>query len=497
MESKMAEWIPLSEAFEIIDGATVYTDPYLPVPTYKSAGDNPVPEEVWFGDADTAPYQPPSPYIKNSTRNLQFNESMFLASPGQPDGVTSYVTTSDGYTWGAMSSAQNAMWPFSVADYAGSRPPITNTYAAGNWVLTPPDGVVKVTVNYKGQSMKFYAEDATSGASLDRYFITDSWGNDYIMHASSFASATEVRAAFDRAILPEGWSKEIRQLHADFILEPARASDGTYHYLVLRDSADNGYHQVTWSGAGLVSGQIEGMPLWGGQGDDRIISSDAWADTIHGAAGNDSLYGQGGDDVLWGDDGDDIIVGGAGNDALDGGAGLDLASFGGNRSGYNITRNDDDTLIVSGTNGADTLAAIERLRFNDGTLAFDIDGHAGQAFRVYQAALGRAPDTAGLGHWIDQLDAGAGDTVWLARNFLYSGEFTETYGQAAAMSNLSFLDLLYDIAFERDPDTDGMQYWMEQLAAGVERERVVASFSESFENQTNLQDSMATGIWFV
>ena len=154
-------------------------------------------------------------------------------------------------------------------------------------------------------------------------------------------------------------------------------------------------------------------------------------------------------------------------------------------------------MIVSGTNGADTLAAIERLRFNDGTLAFDIDGHAGQAFRVYQAALGRAPDTAGLGHWIDQLDAGAGDTVWLARNFLYSGEFTETYGQAAAMSNLSFLDLLYDIAFERDPDTDGMQYWMEQLAAGVERERVVASFSESFENQTNLQDSMATGIWFV
>ena len=102
-----------------------------------------------------------------------------------------------------------------------------------------------------------------------------------------------------------------------------------------------------------------------------------------------------------------------------------------------------------------------------------------------------------MGHWIDELDAGAGDIVWLARNFLYSGEFTETYGQAAAMSNLSFLDLLYDIAFERDPDADGLQYWMGQLAAGVERERVVASFSESFENQTNLQDSMAAGIWFI
>lgn len=493
----MAVWVPLSEAFEIISGATVYTDPYLPVPTYKSSGDHPVPEDVWFGDADTAPYQPPSPYIKNSTRNLQFNESMFLASPGQPDGVTSYITTADGYTWGAMSSAQNAMWPFSVADYAGSRPPITNTYAAGNWVLTPPEGVVKVTVNYKGQSMKFFADDATNGAALDRYFIKDFWGNEYIMHASSFASATEVRSAFDRAILPEGWSKEIRQLSADFILEPARASDGTYHHLVLRDSADNGYHQITWSGAGLVAGQIQGMPLWGGQGGDRIISSDAWADTIHGAAGNDELNGQGGADVLWGDDGNDTLVGGAGNDALNGGGGIDVARFAGNRSSYDITQNDDDTLLVTGTSGTDTLATIERLSFNDGKLAFDIDGHAGQAYRMYQAALGRAPDTSGLGYWIDELDDGAGDAVWLARHFLYSDEFAETNGPVATMSNLSFLDLLYDVAFDRNPDAAGLQNWLRQLDAGMERERVVASFSESAENYSNLQDAMAAGIWFV
>ena len=102
-----------------------------------------------------------------------------------------------------------------------------------------------------------------------------------------------------------------------------------------------------------------------------------------------------------------------------------------------------------------------------------------------------------MGYWIDELDGGAGDTVWLARHFLYSGEFTETYGQAAAMSNLSFLDLLYDIAFERDPDAAGLQYWLEQLEGGMERERVVASFSESTENQTNLQDSMVAGIWFI
>lgn len=286
-------------------------------------------------------------------------------------------------------------------------------------------------------------------------------------------------------------------MNADLILEPARASDGTYHYLVLRDSADNGYHQVSWSGAGLVSGQVQGMPLWGGQTDDRIISSDIWADTIHGAAGNDELNGQGGDDALWGDDGNDTLVGGAGNDSLNGGLGLDLARFAGNRASYGVTQADDDTLQVSGSSGADTLVTIERLAFNDGTLAFDIDGHAGQAYRMYQASLGRAPDMAGLGHWIDELDSGAGDAVWLARHFLYSTEFTATYGSAASMSNLSFLDLLYDVAFDRDPDTAGLQNWMTQLNAGMERERVVAYFSEFAEIQAKLDDAMAAGIWFI
>ena len=188
------------------------------------------------------------------------------------------------------------------------------------------------------------------------------------------------------------------------------------------------------------------------------------------------------------------------NDQIHGSSQLNTVSFSGERSQYQIEGNLEAasaTDLVSLRDADDCLYGIERLAFTDGTLGFDINGNAGQAYRTYQAALGRAPDTAGLGYWIDELDGGAGDTVWLARHFLYSGEFTETYGQAAAMSNLSFLDLLYDIAFERDPDVAGLQYWLEQLEGGMERERVVASFSESTENQTNLQDSMVAGIWFI
>lgn len=188
------------------------------------------------------------------------------------------------------------------------------------------------------------------------------------------------------------------------------------------------------------------------------------------------------------------------NDQIHGSSELNTVSFSGARAQYQIEGNLEaasTTDLVPQRDADDCLYGIDRLAFTNGTLGFDINGHAGQAYRAYQAALGRAPDTAGLGYWIDELDDGAGDTEWLARHFLYSDEFTETYGQAAAMSNLSFLNLLYDIAFERDPDAAGLQYWLEQLGDGIERDRVVACFSESVENQSNLQDSMAAGIWFV
>ncbi|MGQ9367923.1 hypothetical protein [Azospirillum sp. ST 5-10] len=350
------QWAVLEEAFEIIDGGNLVVDPSLPLATYKSGGDNPVPEEVW-----RAGYDAPSPYIVNTTRNLQFNESWFLASPGEPLGTTTYITTSDGYTWAAMSEAINAMWPFEAADYAGSRPPITNAYAAGNLVVTPDEGVVKVTANFKGQRMKFYAADATTGALLERYFVTDEWGNEYIMHASGQTDQSQVRAAFEAAVLPEGWTKEVRYLSQDLILDPAEGADGTYHYLVFRDSADNTYHQIGWSGDGSLAGQIEGMPVWGGQGDDTLAGNADWDNLIHGAGGGDRLSAGGGADTLMGDAGADTLIGGAGADLLSGNQGADVLHgdagadtlFGG-QDGDRLDGGEGDDLLV-GNLGGDTL----------------------------------------------------------------------------------------------------------------------------------------------
>jgi len=353
-------WNVLEEAFEIVNISSITVNPQEAIATYKSAddpnqeGDNEIPEDLW------PDYTPPLPYIKNTTRNLQFNESQFIASPGQPIGVTTYVTTSDGYTWAAMSTAINAMWPYNSADYEGIAS--QSAYYAGNLVVTPSDGVVKVTANYKGQNMKFWANeeglasDDPNAIKLDRYFVIDQWGNEYIMHASGQLDQSQVATAFDQAILPEGWTKEVRQLSEDLILTPAEGGAGSFHYLVFRDSADNSYHQTKWSNTGSLSAQIAYFPIWGGQ-DDNILFGDA--------------NGEIRDDLIYGAAGDDIIFPGLGNDIIWGDAGIDTVVLSGNSFDYvieAIPSDDISTFTVSGFGYIKTLYDVENLQFDDKTI---------------------------------------------------------------------------------------------------------------------------------
>jgi hypothetical protein len=131
------------------------------------------------------------------------------------------------------------------------------------------------------------------------------------------------------------------------------------------------------------------------------------------------------------------------------------------------------------------------------SIAYDNEGAAGQAYRLYQAAFDRAPDIVGLGYWIRELDADKGDLAWMANNFIISDEFRATYGSPETVSNDAFLTLLYNNVLDRNPDAEGYAYWMSELNGGFARERVLASFSESVENKANVAAAIEDGIWFV
>ncbi|MGI9197155.1 MAG: hypothetical protein ACR2KE_06795 [Candidatus Nanopelagicales bacterium] len=300
-------WKPLEVAHEIIDISPVQEDPKNAVNTYKGGGSNEISDDAWTD------YVPPDGWTKNSTRNLQFQMSQFIASPGAPICDTVYATTSDGYTWGSMSSAINAMWPYNDRTTYPA-PSNLGPYFAGNFTLTPNPGDVKLTANYKAQNMEFWATDTDEpdGEKIMRYYVIDQLGNKYIAHATSADSAQALDDSFTSAVLPEGWKKEKGFLKEDFIIRPAEGSDGSFYYLVLRDSADIGYHQITWSKKGQLEALVPDMPIWGGQENDVLWGymgkAKSERNIIHGAAGNDRIIPGARSYELWGDAGTDTVV---------------------------------------------------------------------------------------------------------------------------------------------------------------------------------------------
>ncbi|TQK10604.1 DUF4214 domain-containing protein [Herbaspirillum sp. SJZ107] len=196
------------------------------------------------------------------------------------------------------------------------------------------------------------------------------------------------------------------------------------------------------------------------------------------------------------------IVGNTGNDAmgvpagavvLDGGAGLDTAVYSGARASFTVAHEGSGFSVTDAKGDHATLQNIERVQFGDGMVALDIDGTAGQAYRLYQAAFDRTPDKVGLGFWIDVLDHGA-PLQDAARDFVGSQEFKDLYG--ANLSDAQFVDALYQNVLHRPAEGAGFDFWMSSLQI-VSRAEVLVNFSESAENQAQVVGSIQNGIDYV
>jgi len=123
----------------------------------------------------------------------------------------------------------------------------------------------------------------------------------------------------------------------------------------------------------------------------------------------------------------------------------------------------------------------------------DTDGVAGQAYRIYKAAFDRNPDTGGLGYWIAQMDKGM-NVVEVAARFIDSDEFRVLYGSKP--SNAEFLTKVYSNVLDRNPDQAGLAWWVSEMSTNPTKtwQKVLADFSESAENQANVATLIANGI---
>ena len=116
----------------------------------------------------------------------------------------------------------------------------------------------------------------------------------------------------------------------------------------------------------------------------------------------------------------------------------------------------------------------------------------GQMFRLYNAAFARFPDADGLNYWIANFSSGKDDSRAVSSSFLASNEFKQRYGDN--ISNETYVKNLYLNVLNRELDQGGYDYWVGNLNNGIEqRLEVLLGFSESAENKALFTDMTGLG----
>jgi hypothetical protein len=99
----------------------------------------------------------------------------------------------------------------------------------------------------------------------------------------------------------------------------------------------------------------------------------------------------------------------------------------------------------------------------------------------YETFLGRASETTGLMYWVAQLNTGAKEESVLAA-IVGSSEFYAGSGGTSA----GFVTALYTKLLGRAPESAGLTYWENQLSKGLSRNAVAGALLGSTEYRTDL-----------
>ena len=408
--------------------------------------------------------------ILTSVEILQFSNGSFrrseLADTSAPGAPTASVAKNGaGYVQGNTPFVSGSAEPgagvrvfagatqigFTIADAQGVWKLSTSTLQDGSYsiVATATDAAGNTSASSAPHSFKV---DATAPAVPTGSATLAAGSNQPTFAGTGEAGTTLTLVDVSNVVI----GQSVIDGAGKWSIAPGPLADGTYSVVVASsDIAGNSTHAAS-NLAFAINNALN-----------RVGS--AGNDTLSGTAGNNALSGLGGTDT--------VVVAGAR-------AGYTVADA---AYGYTITAN-------SGADGQDSLVGIERIRFADANLAIDIDGVGGQAYRLYQAAYDRAPDTAGVGFWMAKMDQGVSFSA-VAAAFLDQPEFISLYG--ANSTNTTFVGKLYQHVLHRPLDQAGADFWVGQLDRGTARGEVLKGFSESNENVAQLVGTIQNGFEYT
>ena len=170
-----------------------------------------------------------------------------------------------------------------------------------------------------------------------------------------------------------------------------------------------------------------------------------------------------------------------------------LISFENKSSSYKYKTTDDDKYYIKTDLGYEDISNVHTLKFSDKSLTViddiasvfnmlnDINDINAKIYRLYNAAFGRFPDINGLRYWIEKNTLGIDNYKATASSFVISQEFKTIYSDED--NNKSYINNLYKNILGRPPDEKGFNYWLNQIEGGFEnKSELLMGFSESSEN---------------
>ena len=186
------------------------------------------------------------------------------------------------------------------------------------------------------------------------------------------------------------------------------------------------------------------------------------------------------------------------------GAGYDAVILTGPRSQYGVAVDGSGviTLTDHANNQTYTLTSDEYLIFgnaaiNPATGVYDMDfnlqGNDAQVAELYNAALGRLPDLAGLEYYAVPINNGTLALHQAAANFLASPEFQSRFTAAAqpadngGVNDQAYITQLYQNVLHRTPNATEMNYYVQDIQgtlpgiAAQDRAQLLINFSVSPE----------------
>lgn len=262
--------------------------------------------------------------------------------------------------------------------------------------------------------------------------------------------------------------------------------------------ATNQADKITFTGNSSVTVETGGGndAIATSNGSDLVTVTGNGDSTVTTGAGNDKVVVQGEGKVqVEMTSGNNVVVlqSATAEVSVTGGTGFDQVQIAEGREAHHFTVAADGTVVMN-SNKPITMDNVQVVGFDvngDGKIEVGVDqitvladSHGKSVVaKLYEVAFNREADMGGIEYWMGRVDQG--DSLdHIVRSFINSEEFNTAH---AAQNNTAFVESLYQNLAGRAADAEGLAYWLGRLDSGESTRADVAwSFAESDEAQAIL-----------